>query len=119
MTFLSKVAIFSAVLSSASVFASTYEPLGVESSDAIYHLSKYCGEELGVVKKAYSNSWIGSGGKWANANNNYGYNFEVFYSPNYFNTEKLATLSLSAQYIPNPPADASKYKYTCRINWVN
>ncbi|MCX4027049.1 hypothetical protein H0A36_13575 [Endozoicomonas sp. SM1973] len=117
MKILAKAAVFAAIVTSTSAFSSTYVQLGKEASDAIYHLSKYCAVELGELKQAYPSAWIGSAGKWYNQNSNYGYNFEVLYAPNYFSTEQLATLSLSARYIPNPPADASNYEYSCTVNY--
>ncbi|MDE1464250.1 hypothetical protein [Spartinivicinus poritis] len=117
MKILAKAAVFAAVITSTSAFSSTYVQLGKEASDAIYHLSKYCAVELGELKQAHPSSWIGSGGKWYNQNNNYGFSFDVLYAPNYFSTEQLATLSLSAKYIPNPPADAPNYEYTCTVNY--
>ncbi len=116
---IAKISILAASLAASSVFASDYYELGSEANDALYHLSKYCGVELGQVKGYYPGAWVGSTGKWSNENNNYGYEYNLFYAPNYFNTESLGTLSLSATYIPNPPADGSSYKYECSIDWTN
>jgi hypothetical protein len=119
MKTLLKLTALSIALSSAASYASDYQELNQEANDALYHLSKYCGIQLGDIKRLYPNSWIGRSAKWANANNNYGYTFDVFFAPNYFNTESLATLNLSATYIANPPADGSSYRYRCTIQWEN
>ncbi|MCX4027700.1 hypothetical protein H0A36_24880 [Endozoicomonas sp. SM1973] len=116
MNTLSKAAVFTALLSSTSVFASTYYELGEEANDALAGLSEHCVEALLKVKLKEGNSWIGSSAKWYNQNNNYGYNFDVFYRLG-FSTEKLATIHLTGKYIPNPPADASSYKYSCSVSW--
>ena len=95
-----------------SCASSNYE-LKKEANDALYNISK-CANEMPQILT--SGAWIGKTQYWDSRNKNYGYNFHVFNTDwSDFSTYKVGELRLVATYIPNPPADASSYKYTCTI----
>lgn len=98
------------LLATSTSFGEGIKPFSAETQDALYHLSKCVPQVQELVTPGH---WIGTGQKWNSRTQNYGYNFEVFRQTGFVETEKVGTIRLTATYIPDPPADASGYDYTC------
>ncbi|MCB9094597.1 MAG: hypothetical protein H6621_05960 [Halobacteriovoraceae bacterium] len=96
--------------------------LSDETQDTLYHLS-LCFTKMydsGLFINPYI--WIGSSEKWEDNDKNYGFNFNLYSQEGGFLTEinkKAGRIELNAEYLENPPEDASSYNYTCEVIYVN
>ncbi|MBU2896771.1 hypothetical protein [Vibrio hepatarius] len=101
---------------STNTFASYIKILNDEEQST-YHLSKYCVSELNQLKTESPDAWIGQSEYVEYHNGRYGFNYRVYHAPNYFETEELAVLRLSAVPVPPPvPADFPSHTFNCTID---
>lgn len=100
-------------LLSSATHASNIIELKKEANDALSHIS-HCTNQMSQI--LVDGAWIGKTIRWDSRNRNYGYTFHVFNTDwSDFSTYKVGEIRLNAQYLANPPADGSSYKYNCTL----